>query len=771
MNYLGSLFKHNVIFYALSIGISALAAFGSVRHLLLLVLLLAFAGYKKLHKMHLLLLVIVGIVTYSYFSFTTQKLATPITLPAVLTWTDEYKMNGTMLRGFMKDEQNEKVYVTYKIKSSTEKERFAERSLAGMQFYVAGEQVEPSLPAHKYGFSMNRYLHSQNARGIVEISSLTYAGEARHFLQKVYEQRFRVKEHISRHFPESLVAEAQALIIGLQENVDEELTRAYQKLGITHLFAISGLHVGLVSWLFFQMMLRVRIRREMASIILLIILPLYALMAGGAPSVWRAVSVVELVMLAQFLRVRMSIDDALSISLIVFLCIEPGAIFQVGFQLSYLATYSLIYSSRILSRHSTWWIQSFLITFACQLLVYPLLLFHFFEISLSSFFVNIIFVPLFSFVILPANLLLLMLTFQPIPLATLLFSLYEPLRTGLTELIFMMQQPILQMWNPGKPSLFWFVFLYASVLYAFYLLDCRAKMIKIAGVILIPAILFHVQPYLHSDLKIAFVNVGQGDSIVIELPKRKQVIVIDSGGVLRFDQEAWQTRQQPYEVGRQVVVPYLKARGIQKIDTFILTHADADHVEGAEEILREIIVKEVHVTPNSIAKPVMNDFIEEMMPKNMMLKEQMAGHIWNEAGVHFRYLWPQETEYEGNNDSLILLVQKGDFRALFTGDLEKEGEQALVKHYPQLLRNLSLLKAGHHGSKTSSIEEFVQLTNPQLTIFSAGENNRYRHPHPEVVDRFETREIPYFITGYDGTVEITIKQADIIVETSNALFR
>lgn len=771
MNYLGSLFKHNWPFYALSICISALAAFESVRLLFLLILILVFAHYKKLQKIHLVLLVVVGGVSFSYFSYTVQKLENPVTLPAVMTWTDEYKINGTMLRGFMKDEQREKIYVTYKINSQVEKEQLAAQSLTGMQFLVVGEQVEPSLPAHKYGFSMARYLQSKNARGIVEISSFTYIGKARHVLQPIYEQRFRLKEHISRQFPESLVAEAQALLIGLQENVDEELTRAYQKLGITHLFAISGLHVGLVSWLFFQMMLRFGVRREMASIILLIILPIYAMLAGGAPSVWRAVSVVEFVMLAQYARWKIPIDDALAISFIVFLCIEPGAIFQVGFQLSYLATYSLVYSSRILSRYSSWWIQSFLITFVCQLLVYPLLLFHFFEISLSSFIANIVFVPLFSFVILPINLLLLVLTFLPIPISTVIFMLYEPLRNGLTDLIFIMQQPIMQMWNPGKPSLFWLILLYVSVFFAFYLLDCRAKMIKIVGVLLIPASLFHFQSYLHDDLKIAFVNVGQGDCIVIELPYRKQVIVIDSGGVLRFDQEAWQSRQQQYEVGRQVVVPYLKARGIQKIDTFILTHADADHVEGAEEILKEIIVKEVHVTPNSLSKPVMSDFIEEMMPRNMILKEQIAGQSWEEAGVHFHYLWPEETEYEGNNDSLVLLVQKGDFRALFTGDLEKEGEQALVKQYPQTLQNITVLKAGHHGSKTSSIEEFVQLTNPQLTIFMAGENNRYRHPHPEVVERFEARKIPYFITGYDGTVELIVKQAEITVETSNELFR
>lgn len=770
MLYLVNLFKHNWIYYALSICISALAAFESVRLLLLLGLLLLFCLYKGLWKGHVLFLAVIGLLAFCYFSFEVKKLDVPVSLPGAFIWTHEYKVNGVMLRGFMKDEAGEKIYVTYEMKSEQEKEYFTSQELAGMRFQLQGEQVEPSIPSHRYGFSMARYLQSKNARGIIEISSLQMIDKPRSILQPLYDQRFQMKQHIEHTFPSSLVAEAQALLIGLQENVDEELNRAYQKLGITHLFAISGLHVALVSVLFFQGLLRLGIRREIANLFLLIVLPMYAILAGGAPSIWRSVTVVEFIMLAQYFRWKIPMDDALSLSFILFVLLEPGAIFQVGFQLSYLATYSLVYSGRILSRYSNWWVQSFFITFVCQLLVYPLLLFHFYEISLSSFIANIFFVPLFSFVILPINLLLLFLTYLPLPLDIVVFTIYEPLRVMLTNGIFLIQQPIMQMWNPGKPTIFWLILLYISVFLSFYLLDLKASYKKIMATLLVPAILFHFQTYLHKDLRIAFVNVGQGDCIVIELPFRRKVIAIDAGGLLRFEQEEWKKRKQPYEVGRQVVVPYLKGRGIQTIDTFILTHADADHVEGAEEVLKEIRVKEVHITPNSLEKAVMDDFLTELSNTNTRVKEKMAGHSWREGDVLFSYLWPQETEYEGNNDSLVLLLQQKQFKALFTGDLEKEGELELIKQYPQLLQNIDLLKAGHHGSKTSSSEEFVELTHPRYVIFMAGENNRYMHPHIDVVNRFEQRGIPYAITGYEGTVELQVYENIINITKSNELF-
>ncbi|WP_232900722.1 DNA internalization-related competence protein ComEC/Rec2 [Lysinibacillus fusiformis] len=700
-------------------------------------------------------MIVLTIGLLSYIFFATIQLVQPSPLPSSfpLTWSNDYKISGQKLRGFAITTNGQKLYVVYTFSSEQEKINYEHTSMAGMTYLAKGELVSPSPSAHDYAFSMSNYLTSKGATGIVEITSWTFIEKRNSPIIFLAKLRQQMKKHIEMTFPQPLVAEAQALLIGEQDQMDNELQRAYQKLGITHLFAISGLHVALVSWLFIEGLLRIGIRKEMATIALVILLPIYGVIAGGAPSVWRAVSVVELMMLLRYLKWTLSIDDALAISFAGFVLLEPGVIFQIGFQLSYLAAASLVYSSYIFTQTSNWLSRSFFVTFVCQLLVYPLLLHHFYELSISSFFVNIIFVPLFSFVILPFNIVALALTYISLPLANLLFAGYEPLRNGLTNVIYALP---FQLWSPGKPSVWLCCLAMLSVLTCFYFLETKRFKNAIL-VLLFPAICIHLSPMLYSDTKITFLNVGQGDCTVIELPFREAVYVIDAGGLLRFEQEQWKKANKDYEVGKQIVVPFLKGKGIRTIDIFIVTHADADHVEGAEEILQEIGMKEIHVTPGSLKQPIMRDLLREAQKHNVPIKEKMKGTIWQKGESSFYYLWPQDTHYEGNDDSLVLYMQQKAFKALFTGDLEKYGEQQLMMYYGPLIANLTLLKAGHHGSKTSSIESFVELVRPQFTVFSAGLQNRYGHPHEEVVERFANRNLATWTTGVDGTIEIRIQ--------------
>ncbi|MFC7684613.1 DNA internalization-related competence protein ComEC/Rec2 [Ureibacillus sp. GCM10028918] len=715
--------------------------------------------------LHLVGITLTTLITFTYFTHLLQEFAEPLLLPSHLTWTDEYKINGDKLRGFMKDSQGRNVYVVYKFSSEKEKLTYQQKALVGSRYLVRGEIVEPTKPNHDYAFSMEGYLKSKGSLGIVEIANWEFAGRNESIHQRIAMQRFNVKQHIEKTFPPSLVAEAQALIIGLQENVDEEMTRAYQKLGITHLFAISGLHIAIVAFIFYQGLLRLGVRREFASIVLLVILPIYAILAGGAPSVWRAVLVVELVMISR-LKGKMAADDALSISFIFFVCLEPWSVFQIGFQLSYLATASLIYSGQFISRSSSWIVQSFLITFVSQLLVYPLLLVHFYELSLSSLLVNIFFVPLFSFIILPINILLLAATYFAGSIANLLFLFYEPLRSFLTTFIELLKGIPYQMWNPGKPKILLIVVAYVSVFATFYILDMRGKLLKIIAVMILPAFCVHFSGKLTNDLIITFINVGQGDCIVVELPFREEVYLIDTGGVLRFNQEEWKKSTNQYEVGRDIVVPFLKGKGIRKIDKLILTHADSDHVEGAEEIVQEVRVGEIHITPGSYKKGVMNELLLEAKQQRIPIIEQIANVSWQTADISFTYLWPNEQKYEGNNDSLVMYFEKGKFEGLFMGDVEKAGEESIIQQYPSLA-HIDVLKAGHHGSKTSSSEVFLERLKPAITIFSAGKDNRYGHPHQEVVQRFQDLGLPTFNTGEAGTIELRVDGELIKIKTSN----
>lgn len=711
---------------------------------------------------------VVGAGLLSFFFITTIRLTEPSPLPSTfqLTWTSDYKINGQRLSGFARTETGEKLYVMYTLSSELEKHFYETTSITGFTYVVQGELVAPNPSAHTYAFSFEKYLMSKGARGIFEVKSWTLMSEKKTISSVLAKYRFHLKKHIETSFPPPLIAEAQALLIGLRD-MDDELQRAYQKLGITHLFAISGLHVALVSWLFYEGLLRLGIRKEMAIIVLLIMLPVYGVVAGGAPSVIRAVSIVELIMLLRFTRWHMSVDDALAISFICFVLLEPGVIFQIGFQLSYLATASLIYSRGIFQDRN-WLQKSFLITFVCQLLVYPLLLYHFYELSISSFLANIIFVPLFSFIILPINILMVIATFLSMPLANILFEVYEPLRNWLTEAILFLQALPLQLWSPGKPA-FWLVCIaFVSVLFSLYFLEAKHYS-KVAIVLLIPAFCIHLAPIFYKETKITFLNVGQGDCTIIELPFRRAVYVVDAGGVLRFRQEPWKVSNSPYEVGRQVVVPFLKGKGIREVDILILTHPDADHVEGAEEVLEEITMREIHVTPGSLNTPAMQDLLAEATKQKVPVKEKMEGTSWHVGSTSFHYLSPRDTHYEGNDDSIVLFIQQQSFRALLTGDLEEAGERQLIKLYGQQLANITLLKAGHHGSKTSSIEPFVELLQPALTVFSAGRNNRYQHPHDIVVERFKKRRLATKTTSIDGTIEVTIYRDKWIVRKEKDL--
>lgn len=767
MNYLVNSLTHKWIFYALSVLVASIAAHESPRFLFLLGLICLICYHKKFGIIQTISVLSLGILAFVYFIFQLNKLEVPLQIPSVLTWSGEYKIDGSKLRGFMIDEQNRKVYVLYKIKSKEEKITLESISLVGQQYLVDGKMIKPSKPAHSYGFEMADYLRSKGALGVLEISNMQYINTKKGVTEGIAQQRFLLKKHIEETFPKSLMAEAQALLIGLQENVDEETTRAYQTLGITHLFAISGLHIAIVTVLFFQGLLRLNVRREIAMGLLIIVLPIYVILAGGAPSVWRSVAVVELILISQW-KGRLAIDDALAISFICFVLLQPGAIYQIGFQLSYLATVSLIYSGQIFKRFESWWVKSFLVTFVCQLIVYPLLLLHFYEISISSLIVNIIFVPLFSFIILPINIGLLLISFIPGPLSELLFHIYEPCRLLLTKIIYQLQSLPYQMWNPGKPSIFLVLIAYVSIFIIFYLLEVRAKFSKILIVLLLPIIMIHFSGKLYNQMKISFVNVGQGDCILIELPYRKVVYMIDTGGLLRFEEAQWQKRKDKFEIGRQIVVPYLKGKGINKIDKLIITHADADHVESAEEILQEVDINEIHVSPNAISDRVMNDLLVEASKQRIPIKEQVAYQHWKFADITFQYLWPLDTIYEGNNDSLVLYIKQGDFEALFTGDLEKEGEQELIQNVPNL-SNIDLLKAGHHGSHTSSSENFIQVVKPSLTIFSAGKNNRYGHPHEEIVERFHSYGLKTLTTAEVGTIEIQVTNKQMKVLTSNEI--
>ena len=745
--------------YAIAICIAVLAAYESLWFFCAFFIMALWLKYKRWTWRAQLMLFSIALCFYSYSLCQEAQRMRPIALPATWEMSANYKIAGDELRGFMRTAEGQTVYVVYTLRNEQEKEQLVAQSLAGFRIRVEGVLEAPRPPAHAYAFSMANYLRSKQAQGVATLTTFQIEATEQNPLSWLAAQRYNLARYIDAVFPQSLAPEAKALLIGLQDDVDEQLTRAYQKLGITHLFAISGLHVALLSWLFYEGLLRCRVRKELAQLLLLLILPTYAVLAGGAPSVWRAVLVVELFMLSRYLKWRLDIADALACTFIAYMVVQPSALFQIGLQLSYLATVSLIYSSSLLQRSASMWVQSFWMTVVCQLLVYPLLLLHFYELSLSSFLANVVFVPLFSFIILPLNVLLLALSFILPTAFEWLVMLYEPLRAALTTGIMWLQQWPYQLWIAGKPSFFFLCLFAVTACAALYGLEQRKHPIWIAAMLFIPPVLYEAVDVLQPSMRVTFLNVGQGDSILIELPHRRGHVLIDSGGLLRFQQEEWKQRA-PYEVGTQVVVPYLKGRGIGTLHTMILTHADADHVEGADEVLREIRVRQLHISPNSFGEAAMDE-LREQLTRATVVSEQRAGQSWQLGATTFLYVSPQDTVYEGNNDSLVLYVEHDNVGFLFTGDMEAEGEAQLIRSYGGVIANLDVLKVAHHGSKTSSTAAFIQHVNPRAAVVMSGQNNRYKHPHEDVVARFLANGTALYNTAEHGTIVWTVRNGQL----------
>lgn len=742
---------------AYAVIVSAFAAYGPLYLLLFLFVLLPIFLRRKEDFLTPILAVLAALISYYYISTTIPMLKTEGQETLTIVWSDNAKIDGGTIKGFAKTASKEIIYASYRFQTEEEKSFFLELNLPAQKMTFSGSFKEPVIPSHQYSFNMRTYMKMYGASGTFEAEQVVHIEEFDTILSRLAKQRQNVKHHIETTFPQPLVTEALALLIGDRSGMDEEEATVYRRLGITHLFAISGLHVGLLTFMFRELLFRLCMRREMVDLLLIVLLPLYAVLAGGAPSVWRAVSVTVLILVMTLSGKKLRIDNALAMSAIVFVFAEPFILFQPGFQLSYLAALALVFSNKLLSTQTSAIGLSFLVTAISQLTLYPVLLFHFHELSMSSFVVNLLYVPLYAIIILPANIILLILTAISSTLAKFVFYFYEPFREAIRLVTYEVANLPYQLWTPGKPGVLESFIAVIGIIMFFTHFEEKQLFRKYVPFVLVPALLIQLLPYTDGSLRVTFLDVGQGDGAVIELPYKRGVYLVDTGGVVNFGEKSWKSPEKQFEVGRKIVIPYLKGRGITKVDKLIISHAHADHMEGADEVVEDIRVGEIHIAPGSGDVPEMDALIQVAHEKNVPFLEMKDGVTWKDEQTRFSYLAPQAGEYVGNDSSLALFMETTGPSFLFTGDMEEEAERKFVQKYKEVDFGQLILKAGHHGSKTSSTAPFIDVVRPELAIISAGRNNRYGHPHQEVLTTFETFNVPILITAENGSITVIVK--------------
>lgn len=513
-----------------------------------------------------------------------------------------------------------------------------------------------------------------------------------------------------------------AFIIGEEYYIDSNVKISYQKNGISHLFAVSGSNITFVVAIFLKLIDKFKYKYLLIFSYVL----LYMFLTDFTASIVRSGIFYILISLNKIYKKDIKIVDILFITLSISLIYNPYLLFSVGYQFSFVISAYLILFQEKINKYKSFIGNLFVVSFVAFMSSLPIVLNNFYEFNILSILFNLIYVPFVSFVLFPLSLICFIFPFFD----SLLFFL-----TNLLEItsLFFSKIDFLS-FILGKPSILLMIFYYISI--TLFLFNKKYIYLILLLMIVNKLMYYNVVP------SIEFLDVGQGDSILIRYNKNKTVLV-DTGGILKFETEF--KRANEFSIGRDSIAPYLKSIGISTIDHMIITHGDEDHIGGAIGIIEEINVKNIYLNGN------FNYLEKKLLIYNpIVLKER---DILNVSGNKLFVLNPYKDTNE-NDASIVLYLVINNYKILLTGDASIEVEQHIIDNYNL---NIDILKVGHHGSKTSTSLNFIKNITPTYGIISVGENNRFGHPNKGVLDTLEEFNVNIYRTDISGSIKFIFK--------------
>lgn len=668
-------------------------------------------------------------------------------------------INGDRLSFQVEDQYKNIVQLRYKIKSASEKKQLRQLH-AGASCVFEGERKEPPIARNFHGFNYRDYLYKQNIHFILEATHISECYKTSLSpVQWILLLRQQAILGVTEMLPEQSGAFMNALVFGDRQQMIYEVEEQYQQFGLVHLLAISGSHIVLLMVIVYFILLRIGLTREVSTVCLIFCIPLYTILAGASPSVIRASITGVLMLIAFICSIRLSSLDALSVTAICMLIFDPYLVFNIGFQFSFVGSFALLLSASFLLESSNGVIRnSIYISLISQLVSTPILLYHFGYFSPYSIFLNILYVPFLSLIVLPCSIVILVC----IPIVPFLATgLANVLSIGLNLsndfLRYCESLPFIRL-NFGRTPILLVALYCASIVSVLMVWErwmSKGIMLIASGIFLFICTCHYASPYFRESGSVTFLDVGQGDAILIRLPYDKEIYLIDTGGTIRVNKEEWQRKKHEFSVGNDILIPYLQKEGIKTIDKLIVTHGDADHIGAAQELLSNINVKEVVFGRKEQDALLEKGLKKQALEKEVKISEVGEGESWSVNEAEFFVLAPTGKERSENNASIVIWAKLGGLTWLFTGDVEEEGEKFLIAMYPDL--RTDVLKVAHHGSNTSSIAPFLSAVQPNIAIISAGERNRYGHPHKEVIERFEKMGIEIWRTDKQGAISYVFK--------------
>jgi len=665
------------------------------------------------------------------------------------------------------------------------KVRLSLRLKEGEQYLMplSGERIVTSVRLRNPVIFRNPgvYTYDPRRRGTVasgNVSSFSIMGSAGGLRDAINRERQRLGWMIDKSLSPESASLIKAIIPGLKRGISQEMREDFSRTGLAHLLSISGTHFGLLAFMLFKvvrMLIRLLPTRALnrltlyvtpTQIAILLTMPflmLYAGISGASIPTIRSLIMITIYMTALFVGRKDQWLNSLSIAGVIILLWNPSALFETSFVLSFVAVLSIGLvlermnpsmegidglGERIVNRLRT----AFIITLSAVLGTAPFAILFFKQFSLISPLTNLLITPLICFMILPLGFLscsmALLLNTPLLPLHRLI-DLVTGFAINSVDLLSDIPYAGIHLHNPP----FLLIMLYYLCMVIIIMRKDRWRYLPLCGVV----ILFLLRPYIRDyDVKVTFLDVGQGDSAVVELPDRR-VMLIDGGS-------------EGADAGRWAVAPYLWSKGIRDIDILVLTHPHYDHYGGLLYILDHMKAREVWL--NGRYAEGSEVFYEKLIKKGIHYRILKRGDAFVGGDYKIIVMHPYDAFYansdrgtfsDENNDSLVLKVEAGGLSVLFTGDIESEAEEDIA-HLDEWLRS-EIIKVPHHGGRTSSTEALLTAVKPDVAVISVGRYNSFGHPHKETIDRYRQKGIRVYRTDQDGAIIITMRDGRYTVKT------
>lgn len=634
----------------------------------------------------------------------------------------------------------------------------AEIFLAGVHLLeLEGELEEPLSPRNFGVFDYPKYLKQKGIRFLLKVQNIHRFKPQTQWYYLPDKLVARLRLFYLMQPSNSLTALMNKFVWNIQSSNYRADLEIYQRLGILHLLSISGLQVYALSrylrWLFARLGIYVDIIDELIFLCLLI----YGYILNWPVGFVRAVGVRGVLLLCRYFKWPTNRTDRLSWMGLATLFVNPLYIDHLGFQLSYLLTY-MIGWLRPKSRHGSLSKQEgIILNILCQVISWPLLAANYHEINPGQILIFLLIGTFVTKYIIPTLWILAIVTgvlgsvFWH-KVGGWVINLFESTLKIVESLTEIMPSWVVGEMNPLLVTSLFIITLYLTMAYIYK----KRKTLIIGSLIYL--MIWILLPYRHSYHRLTVIDVGQGDALLFQPANSRKSYLIDTGGRLIYKPDGVEIDQT---FAKNRLIPALKALGVQLITGLVVTHPDLDHAGNLNGLGQEIPIQQVLVSKNSLTNKV---FIEQLQNLNTHINI-LDPHSITHMSPFIQLYVPDLSHLDHNAQSIITYLTIHQTTALLMGDATVDTEKHLIKSFPYL--KADMIKIGHHGSKTSTSERFLQQIDPQIVLNSAGYNNRFGHPHEEVVERIQNLQIPMLSTHQVGAIQVMIyKNESVTVRTA-----